>query len=61
VSLLSTFLRLEFLYSFRTADPGASGGIDLDSDLISELAIECPNICGVKLTYVLLIRDIPIS
>ncbi|KAK7467221.1 hypothetical protein VKT23_004279 [Stygiomarasmius scandens] len=30
--------------------PGASGGIDLDSDLISELAIECPNICGVKLT-----------
>ncbi|KAJ7581249.1 dihydrodipicolinate synthetase [Mycena floridula] len=30
--------------------PGASGGIDLDSDLITELAIECPNICGVKLT-----------
>ncbi|KAF5373661.1 hypothetical protein D9758_000625 [Tetrapyrgos nigripes] len=30
--------------------PGASGGIDLDSDLISELAFECPNICGVKLT-----------
>ncbi|KAF5377046.1 hypothetical protein D9757_007706 [Collybiopsis confluens] len=30
--------------------PGASAGIDLDSDLISELAIECPNICGVKLT-----------
>lgn len=30
--------------------PGASGGIDLDSDLITELAMECPNICGVKLT-----------
>ncbi|PFH54284.1 hypothetical protein AMATHDRAFT_170014 [Amanita thiersii Skay4041] len=30
--------------------PGASGGIDLDSDLIIELATECPNICGVKLT-----------
>ncbi|KAG6816449.1 hypothetical protein H0H87_006004 [Tephrocybe sp. NHM501043] len=31
-------------------DPGASGGIDLDSDLIVELAEECPNIVGVKLT-----------
>ncbi|KAL7283380.1 hypothetical protein ACG7TL_002810 [Trametes sanguinea] len=30
--------------------PGASGGIDLDSDLITELAIESPNIAGVKLT-----------
>ncbi|TFK87008.1 dihydrodipicolinate synthetase [Polyporus arcularius HHB13444] len=30
--------------------PGASGGIDLDSDLITELATECPNIAGVKLT-----------
>jgi len=30
--------------------PGASGGIDLDSDLIVELAEECPNIAGVKLT-----------
>jgi L-threo-3-deoxy-hexylosonate aldolase len=30
--------------------PGASGGIDLDSDLIAELAVDCPNICGVKLT-----------
>ncbi|KAF8921200.1 hypothetical protein CPB85DRAFT_1269803 [Mucidula mucida] len=30
--------------------PGASGGIDLDSDLITELAMECPNLCGVKLT-----------
>ncbi|KAI0046158.1 dihydrodipicolinate synthetase [Auriscalpium vulgare] len=30
--------------------PGASGGIDLDSDLITELAADSPNICGVKLT-----------
>ncbi|KAJ3517173.1 hypothetical protein NLJ89_g667 [Agrocybe chaxingu] len=30
--------------------PGASGGIDLDSDLVVELATECPNLCGVKLT-----------
>ncbi|KAG5647227.1 hypothetical protein DXG03_000762 [Asterophora parasitica] len=30
--------------------PGASGGIDLDSDLIVELAEESPNIAGVKLT-----------
>ena len=30
--------------------PGASAGIDLDSDLITELAQECPNLCGVKLT-----------
>lgn len=35
-------------------DPGASGGIDLDSDLITELAIEYPNLAGVKLTSVLL-------
>jgi len=34
------------IYNF----PGASGGIDLDSDIITELARECPNICGVKLT-----------
>lgn len=33
-------------------DPGASGGIDLDSELITELACECPNLAGVKLTYV---------
>ncbi|KAK1231954.1 hypothetical protein PQX77_004925 [Marasmius sp. AFHP31] len=32
--------------------PGASGGIDLDSDLITDLARECPNLCGVKLTQV---------
>ncbi|KAG8808184.1 hypothetical protein FRC17_004063 [Serendipita sp. 399] len=30
--------------------PGASGGIDMDSDLIEEMAMENPNICGVKLT-----------
>jgi len=30
--------------------PGASGGIDLDSDLIVELAASCPNLSGVKLT-----------
>lgn len=30
--------------------PGASGGIDLDSNTITELASDCPNICGVKLT-----------
>jgi len=34
------------IYNF----PAASGGIDLDSQLISELARESPNICGVKLT-----------
>jgi len=36
----------------RIEDPGASSGIDLDSEIITELAIECPNIFGVKLTYV---------
>ncbi|KIJ69311.1 hypothetical protein HYDPIDRAFT_105908 [Hydnomerulius pinastri MD-312] len=30
--------------------PGAAGGINLDSDLITELAIDCPNLAGVKLT-----------
>ena len=30
--------------------PGASGGIDLDSELVSEIAREAPNICGIKLT-----------
>ncbi|OBZ75930.1 L-threo-3-deoxy-hexylosonate aldolase [Grifola frondosa] len=30
--------------------PGASAGIDLDSDLITELATNCPNLAGVKLT-----------
>jgi len=37
-----------------TTDPGASGGIDLDSDLITELAMDSPNLAGVKLTYVTL-------
>jgi 4-hydroxy-2-oxoglutarate aldolase len=31
--------------------PGVSGGIDLDSDIIIEIAKEAPNIIGVKLTY----------
>jgi len=30
--------------------PGASGGIDLDSDIIESIARESNNICGVKLT-----------
>lgn len=30
--------------------PGAAGGIDMDSDLIEEMAMESPNLCGVKLT-----------
>ncbi|KAI5479172.1 Zn(2)-C6 fungal-type transcription factor [Pseudohyphozyma bogoriensis] len=34
------------IYNF----PGASSGIDLDSDLIAEIAAAAPNICGVKLT-----------
>lgn len=38
-------------------DPGASGGIDLDSDLILEIAKESPNTVGVKLTYVELKND----
>lgn len=32
------------------ADPGAAGGIDLDSDTIIQIAQESSNICGVKLT-----------
>ena len=32
-------------------DPAASGGIDLDSELIIEIAKESPNVVGVKLTY----------
>lgn len=34
-------------------DPGASAGIDLDSDLIVELAASCPNLSGVKLSCVI--------
>ncbi|KDQ07055.1 hypothetical protein BOTBODRAFT_120577 [Botryobasidium botryosum FD-172 SS1] len=30
--------------------PGAAGGIDLDSDLIEDIAKKSSNICGVKLT-----------
>lgn len=30
--------------------PGASGGIDLDSELITEIAKEARNTIGVKLT-----------
>ena len=37
-------------------DPGASGGIDLDSDLITELATEQANLIGVKLTWVLSLK-----
>ena len=34
------------------SDPAASGGIDLDSNLIVEIAKESPNTVGVKLTCV---------
>jgi L-threo-3-deoxy-hexylosonate aldolase len=34
------------MYNF----PGASGGIDIDSELVVEIAREAPNICGIKLT-----------
>ncbi|KAI0082608.1 dihydrodipicolinate synthetase [Panus rudis PR-1116 ss-1] len=34
------------MYNF----PGSSGGIDLDSELITELATEYPNLVGIKLT-----------
>ena len=40
---------MQLIY-FCRQDPGASGGIDLDSDLIVELAKDCPNTAGVKLT-----------
>ena len=30
--------------------PGAAGGIDMDSDLIIDIAKGSSNICGVKLT-----------
>lgn len=48
----STFSMVIFFVQTIWQDPGASGGIDLDSDLITELAKDCPNLCGVKLTYV---------
>ncbi|KZV63512.1 putative dihydrodipicolinate synthase [Peniophora sp. CONT] len=34
------------LYNF----PAVAGGIDMDSDLIEEIAVAAPNTCGVKLT-----------
>ncbi|KAG7095586.1 hypothetical protein E1B28_006317 [Marasmius oreades] len=34
------------MYNF----PGVTGGIDMDSDLINEVAKSAPNICGIKLT-----------
>ena len=43
-------------YLLLFADPGASGGIDLDSDLITEVAKDCPNTAGVKLTHVSALR-----
>jgi 4-hydroxy-2-oxoglutarate aldolase len=36
------------MYNF----PGVTGGIDMDSDLICDIAREAPNICGIKLTFV---------
>jgi L-threo-3-deoxy-hexylosonate aldolase len=39
------------LYNF----PAVSGGIDLDSDLIVDVIKACPNVVGVKLTYVIFI------
>lgn len=41
---------LRLVLKNNTLDPGASGGIDLDSDLIIELATEQSNLIGVKLT-----------
>jgi 4-hydroxy-2-oxoglutarate aldolase len=40
------------IHARAPTDPGASAGIDLDSDLIVELAATCPNLSGVKLTCV---------
>jgi L-threo-3-deoxy-hexylosonate aldolase len=34
------------LYNF----PAVSNGIDLDSDLITDVIKQAPNVCGVKLT-----------
>ncbi len=34
----------------ESIDPGGAGGIDLESDLIEELAEEHSNIVGIKLT-----------
>ena len=53
-TLISLFLTINAKFS-SPQDPSASGGIDLDSDLIIQLAKECSNICGVKLTYAIFI------
>jgi len=42
--------KLTAMYSMMYNFPAVSGGIDLDSDLIIEVAKAAPNICGVKLT-----------
>jgi hypothetical protein len=39
-----------YLSKIKT-DPGAAGGLELDSDFIESVAKESSNICGVKLTY----------
>ncbi len=51
--VLSILRKLSIRISVHAhTDPGASAGIDLDSDLIVELA-SCPNVSGVKLTCVI--------
>ncbi|ORY21530.1 hypothetical protein BCR39DRAFT_591561 [Naematelia encephala] len=30
--------------------PNAAGGVDMDSELLEEIARDCPNVCGAKLT-----------
>ena len=34
------------LYNF----PGVTGGIDMNSDLVEDIAKSAPNTCGIKLT-----------
>jgi L-threo-3-deoxy-hexylosonate aldolase len=34
------------LYNF----PGVTGGIDMTSDLVEDIAKSAPNTCGIKLT-----------
>ncbi|KAH8093905.1 dihydrodipicolinate synthetase [Cristinia sonorae] len=46
----STRETIELCREAKDADPGASGGIDMDSDFITEVAQDCPNTAGVKLT-----------
>lgn len=36
------------MYNF----PGVAGGIDMNSDLIEDIAKSAPNTCGIKLTCV---------